>query len=516
VTQTQPAFLAATWNVYHGSPPSKLRPVLRQLRDDGVTLFLMQEVSSPEVRVMLHEEGLEVAFAPRQYVVAYDPGTWEREGAVELVRLGLTRWFSTTGAPQWSEAVRVILRHRQSGLTVDALSYHTPAGVQRGGQPAIDSVPRRIAVLRESMATLTRLANEARADAVLYGGDDNVDEHHGTGWDFMLEPATGLHQVVAPEGTHDNRKIDDFRVRGLVPMDGRVVENVSDHDIHVRAFTFADRKEPAVATPMTPAQWRAQLAKFDVPFREIPDWDNPQSGRDQETGLRFGPVYGGVMHHTGNDLSDAINRKVILEGRSDLPGRLAHAGLADDGFIEMMTCWRANHAGGGDPDVLAAVKAESYGDYPPHTDKHQGEPGAVDGNDSLYGLETYYWKTLTPKQYKSAVGFFAAICDHHGWTAKSIIGHKEWSDWKPDPNLIDMKVFRRDIDARIDAVDTKQVAEPVGPKYITPNITKAIAANIAYDKALSRIQLDAAEDERDSYRAQIKKQRRALRDLERK
>jgi hypothetical protein len=268
--RTPPAdFTAATWNVYHGSPVAQLRPVLRLLRADGVTLFLMQEVSNPDVRVMLHEEGLEVAFAPHQYAVAYDPAVWEREGVrryndalnaivlrtytVEAVRLGSTRWFSTTGAPQWSEAVRVILRHKPSGLTVDALSYHTPAGVQRGG-PAIDSVPRRIAVLRESMATLTRLANEGRADAVLYGGDDNVDERHGTGWDFMLPAATGLRQVVAPEGTHGPRKIDDFRVRGLTPMAGRVVENVSDHDIHVRAFRFADRKEPVVAsTPKTDA-----------------------------------------------------------------------------------------------------------------------------------------------------------------------------------------------------------------------------------------------------------------------
>jgi len=256
--RTPPAdFTAATWNVYHGSPVASLRPVLRQLRSDGVSLLLMQEVSNPDVRAMLHDEDLHVAFAPRQYVVAYDPGVWEREGNVEAVRLGSTRWFSTTGAPQWSEAVRVILRHKPSGLTLDALSYHTPAGVQRGG-PAIDSVPRRIAVLRESMATLTRLANEGRADAVLYGGDDNVDERHGSGWDFMLEPATGLRQVTAPEGTHGSRKIDDFRVRGLTALAGRVVENVSDHDIHVRAFRFADHKEPAVTETVTRAEWGAR------------------------------------------------------------------------------------------------------------------------------------------------------------------------------------------------------------------------------------------------------------------
>lgn len=270
-------------------------------------------------------------------------------------------------------------------------------------------------------------------------------------------------------------------------------------------------------TPMTPAQWRAQLKKFGVPFREVGDFASPTSGRDDETGLTFGPVYGVVIHHTGSDSADSNNRALIDGGRSDLPGPLAQSGLDDDGVIDMITWKRANHAGGGDPDVLAAVKAENYGDFPPPTDKHQGEPGAVDGNDSFYGLETYYsgGHPMTAKQYRTAVAWAAAICDFHGWTAKSVIGHKEWSDWKPDPGHVDMRVFRRDVQALLDAQD-RTAAPVVGPRFITPNITKAIAANIAYDKALSRIQLDAAEDERDKYRAQIKNQRRVLRDLERK
>lgn len=265
-------------------------------------------------------------------------------------------------------------------------------------------------------------------------------------------------------------------------------------------------------TPMTPAQWRSQLKKFDVPFREIGDFANPDSGRDDETGLKFGPVFGGVQHHTGNDAADIVNRDLINNGRSDLPGPLAQAGLNDDGVIDLFTAGRANHAGGGDPQVLAAVKAESYGDYPPHTDKHQGETGAVDGNDCFYGLEAYYYTTLTKAMYKSMVGFWAAVCDFHGWSAKSVIGHKEWSDWKPDPNLIDMKVFRRDIDARL----AKHTTEPEGPKFVTPNITKAIRANIAYDKALSKIQFPDVRGSVDEIRKGLKQQRRALRDAERK
>lgn len=263
-----------------------------------------------------------------------------------------------------------------------------------------------------------------------------------------------------------------------------------------------------MATPMTPAQWRSQLKKFGVPSREVGDFAKSTSGRDDETGLIFGPVFGCMIHHTGNDASDKVNRDLIDRGRSDLPGPLAHSGLNDDGTIDMLTWKRANHAGGGDPDVLRAVKAENYGDYPPRTDKHQGEPGAVDGNDAFYGLEVYYYKVLTKAQYKSMVGWAAAICDFHGWTAKSAIGHKEWSDWKPDPNLIDMKVFRRDVAARMKAVN----ADPEGPVIIAPNIVKSIRANIAYDKALDAVTMRSAQDKIAKFRSQLKDQRNWLRD----
>src|SRR5688500_12652652 len=125
---------------------------------------------------------------------------------------------------------------------------------------------------------------------------------------------------------------------------------------------------------MTAAQWREQQKKFNVPFREDVRWDTPTSWHDDETGLKVGPGSGVVIHHTGSDGADSVNRDLIKGGRSDLPGPLAQAGLNDDGVIDMFTCGRANHAGGGDPDVLAAVRSELYNDYPPHTDKHQGDP----------------------------------------------------------------------------------------------------------------------------------------------
>jgi hypothetical protein len=206
-----------------------------------------------------------------------------------------------------------------------------------------------------------------------------------------------------------------------------------------------------MAIPMTPDQWRAQLRKFDVPFREIDGWDSATSGRDDETGKEFGPVHGVVIHHTGDDAPDTADRNVIINGRSDLPGPLAQSGLNDDGVVDLITPHRANHAGGGDPDVLMAIVDESYNDYPPATHEHEGSAGSIDGNDCFYGIETYYsgGHSMTPAQYDSAVGWAAAICDFHGWSAKSVIGHKEWSDWKVDPGHVDMKEFRADVQQRI-------------------------------------------------------------------
>lgn len=243
-----------------------------------------------------------------------------------------------------------------------------------------------------------------------------------------------------------------------------------------------------MAIPMTAAQWQSQLKKFDVPFIVLPTFNDPKSGRDDETGQPFGPVNGFLIHHTGDDAPDINDRNVIVNGRKDLPGPLAHAGCRDDGVIELVTTGRANHAGGGDPDVLQAVINESYGDYPPPTDKHQGETGAVDGNDRFYGLECYYSGShkMTEEQYKSAVGWGAAICDFHGWSAKSGIGHKEWSDYKIDPGFVDMKVYRQDVQRMLDAHKTVNTKKDNAVNR-TPNITKAIKAGIDYQKALDKI-----------------------------
>jgi hypothetical protein len=97
----------------------------------------------------------------------------------------------------------------------------------------------------------------------------------------------------------------------------------------------------------------------------------------------------------------------------------------------MLSVHRANHAGTFAQNAHDAVLAESS--VHPYPDA--AEP--VDGNDHYYGLETenlgdgvdsYPWV-----QYVQAVKCATAICRFHGWTENSVIGHKEGTRRKIDP-----------------------------------------------------------------------------------
>ncbi|MFF9240116.1 N-acetylmuramoyl-L-alanine amidase [Streptomyces sp. NPDC014801] len=200
-----------------------------------------------------------------------------------------------------------------------------------------------------------------------------------------------------------------------------------------------------MATPLTADQMLAALKAEGLRVVEHPGWrTHNRAGHGA-----WGPVHGVMIHHTGGSApSDA---EIVWSGRSDLPGPCAHAYLAKDGTVTLMGNGRANHAGGGDGNVLQAVIDESYSTRPPAPHKHEGSSGAVDGNARFYGLECSElgkgtaWPTA---QYDAAVRWAAAILRAHGWTEKSAIGHKEWSDWKPDPTF-DMPTFRAAVAARL-------------------------------------------------------------------
>ena len=148
----------------------------------------------------------------------------------------------------------------------------------------------------------------------------------------------------------------------------------------------------------------------------------------------WGPVHGVMIHHTvSRGEPDTV--ELCYDGHSTLPGPLCHGVIGKSGTVYLVGNGRTNHAGGGDPDVLAAVKNESYGTRPPVPDV--GNVDGVDGNRHFYGFECENMgdgKDPWPAAQRDAiVRASAAICRYYGWTAKSVIGHAEWSDDKSDP-----------------------------------------------------------------------------------
>jgi hypothetical protein len=200
---------------------------------------------------------------------------------------------------------------------------------------------------------------------------------------------------------------------------------------------------------MTADETVAALIRWRVRFREVEGWRT----RNRNHVAPWGPVNGLVLHHTGDDAADRTDLRIVVRGRADLPGPLSQFGCDDKGTIWLVGCGRANHAGGGDPGVLRAVIEERYAVRPPRPHEHTGSGGAVDGNARFYGVEAFYsgGKPPTRKARRSLVLLAAALCDHHGWTEKSVIGHKEWSDHKWDPGRLDMPAFRAAVARRLAA-----------------------------------------------------------------
>lgn len=219
-----------------------------------------------------------------------------------------------------------------------------------------------------------------------------------------------------------------------------------------------------MAKPGTAAAFLAALKRFGVTVVEVNGWRT--HNRDDETGKPFGPVYGVMMHHTAGGSSGAV--EFCRKGTSSLPGPLCHGVITKDGKVHLVGWGRANHAGGGDPDVLAAVKA---GRHPlPKTDKHEGESGAVDGNDAFIGFECVNkgdgkdpWPEVQLDAMKRAA---AAVCSLYGWSARAAIRHMDWSDWKSDPKGVDWDEFQRDVQGLLGEHDDKppQSAPKPAPK----------------------------------------------------
>lgn len=217
-----------------------------------------------------------------------------------------------------------------------------------------------------------------------------------------------------------------------------------------------------MATPMTPAQIKAQLKKFNVPFEEYKNWATHNRNHKGD----WGPVNGFMVHHTGSDSKD--QRELLYGGISGLPGPLCHFGLAQDGTVHLVGWGRANHAGLGDDDVLDAVIDER--------DAPKDDESNTDGNARFYGVEIWYSGShkMTDAQYASLRKLAAAVLDFHNWNEKSVIGHGEWgSPGKWDPGyapgkMMDMDAVRKDIGATLKGETPKAPSKPANPAPAKP------------------------------------------------
>ncbi|WP_428956237.1 N-acetylmuramoyl-L-alanine amidase [Streptomyces sp. cg35] len=208
-----------------------------------------------------------------------------------------------------------------------------------------------------------------------------------------------------------------------------------------------------MATPLTAQQMLTALKAEGLTVHEHTGW--PTHNRDKATGKTFGPVIGVLIHHTAG----RGDKELCYNGRSDLPGPLCHSWLGKTAGLWMLGHGRANHAGLVDLDVLNALRAE-------RSPLPKDDQANADGNDCLYGLEIENLgngKDPYPAaQYRNAVLWAAALCRAHGWTEKSIAGHKECQPGKIDPSF-DMDIFRADV--------KKQLATKPGKPATTPKPT---------------------------------------------
>jgi hypothetical protein len=157
---------------------------------------------------------------------------------------------------------------------------------------------------------------------------------------------------------------------------------------------------------------------------------------------RWDNLNGIVIHHTAG--RNSLN--LCWNGTSSLPGPLCHTHLAKDGAATMVGYGRTNHAGTFAQNAHDAVVAESRN----HPRPDSSEP--VDGNRHYYGIEIENLGNGSDPypevQYDAAVRWATAICRAHGWSADSVIGHKEGTRRKIDPSF-DMNTFRAEVAERL-------------------------------------------------------------------
>lgn len=196
-----------------------------------------------------------------------------------------------------------------------------------------------------------------------------------------------------------------------------------------------------MAVPPSAATFAKLLRDEGVTVVEVGDWENHNRNHMGP----WGPVHGVMIHHTVTSGS-AHTVAICRDGYDELPGPLCHGVITKDGRVHLVGYGRANHAGLGDDDVLRAVIGE--------TAVPADDEANTDGNRHFYGFECENlgdgqdpWPAA---QLLAIEKVSAAICRHHGWSERSVIGHLEWQPGKVDPRGFTMSSMRARIAGRLD------------------------------------------------------------------
>ena len=230
-----------------------------------------------------------------------------------------------------------------------------------------------------------------------------------------------------------------------------------------------------MATPLSADRFLAALLDEDLDVIESGSWRT----HNRNTKGPWGPVHGVMMHHTvTKGTSNTV--RIVKDGYSGLPGPLCHGMIAKDGRVHLVGYGRANHAGLGDPDVLAAVIAERT----PPTDNE----ATVDGNRHFYGFECENLgdgKDPWPEAQLLAIEkVAAALCRAHGWSVKSVIRHLDWQPGKVDPRGIDWPAMQARVEKRLGKkAPEKPATQTPPPKTPVVDLSQLVAAAKSNPKA---------------------------------
>ncbi|MEU0643755.1 peptidoglycan-binding protein [Streptomyces umbrinus] len=195
-----------------------------------------------------------------------------------------------------------------------------------------------------------------------------------------------------------------------------------------------------MAKPLTASKLVEILRAEGLTVHEVRNWRR----HNRNSKGPWGPMNGVMIHHTVTS-GTAASVDICYDGYSGLPGPLCHGVIDKKGQVHLVGNGRANHAGLGDGDVLRAVINESKLPADNEAD--------TDGNRHFYGFECINLgngKDPWPEAQKEAIEkVSAAICRAHGWTERSVIGHKEWQPGKQDPRGFTMDGMRKRIAERL-------------------------------------------------------------------